>query len=425
MFLEIVSGVLVMNVRLLLLASIIAVVSSAAQTTNAQDTAPLYKRVGYFTSYSIYSQQYFVTDIPVQFLTHLNYYAINISQNGQCVSGDQWADTQFSYAGDKPTERLRGNFKQLQLLKKNNPNLKILMTIGGWDQSRYFSDVAATHDARIRFVRSCIAFMRDNKFDGIDIDWRYPVNGGKDDNDYSPDDSANLTLLLAEFRGQLDYWSNRDNKSYLLTMALNPAFYTNFQLTQVQGYIDWINLMAYGFEGDWSKIASPFSPLYGSSKDPRGDKARLANSVEGAVKECLDAGVPADKIVLGLGLYAQAWSSVKSNDLFGMYEPVQGVPAGTRPGGILYYRDLLPLLTSDSYTRFFDNETKTPWLYSEARKVAISYEDQESIHDKAAYVTDMGLGGVMFWELSFDDDAHTLLQAANDALNAPAATPTQ
>jgi chitinase len=86
---------------------------------------------------------------------------------------------------------------------------------------------------------------------------------------------------------------------------------------------------------------------------------------------------------------------------------------------------LLPLLTSDNYTRYFDNETKTPWLYSEARKVAISYEDQESIRDKVAYVTDTGLGGMMFWELSYDDDAHTLLQAAYDALTAPPATPTQ
>jgi chitinase len=267
--------------------------------------------------------------------------------------------------------------------------------------------------------------MRDNGFDGLDIDWRYPVSGGKDGNDSSPDDSAKFTLLMSELRGELDYWSGQDNKQYLLTMALTPAFAANYQLTQVQTYVDWINLMSYGFEGDWSKIASPFSPLYGSSKDPRGDKARLANSVEGAVKECLDAGVPADKIVLGVGLYAQAWSSVKPNNLFGMYQPAQGVPAGTRPGGILFYRDLLPLLTSDAYTRYFDNETKTPWLYSEARRVAISYEDQESIRNKASYITETGLGGVMFWELSYDNDAHSLLQTANDALTAPPATPTQ
>lgn len=412
-----------MNVRRLLIALVLVIILSSLRTTSAQEPTTSYRRVGYFTSYSIYTQQYFVTDIPVQYLTHLNYYAISISPNGQCVSGDQWADTQFSYPGDKPSERLRGNFKQLQLIKKNNPSLKILMTIGGWDQSKYFSDVAATHDARVRFARSCIAFMRDNGFDGIDIDWRYPVSGGKEDNDYSKDDSANFTLLLAEFRGQLDYWNGQDNKPYLLTMALNPAFYPNFQLTQAQGYVDWINLMSYGFEGDWSEIASPFSPLYGSPKDPRGDKARLANSVEGAVKECLDSGVPADKIVLGVGLYAQAWSSVKPNDVFGMYEPVQGVPAGTRPGGVLYYRDLLPLLTSNNYTRYFDNDTMTPWLYSEARKVAISYEDQESIRAKMSYITDLGLGGVMFWELSFDDDAHTLLQAASDTLTTPPATP--
>src|SRR5690242_7377003 len=111
-------GVFAMNVRRLCIVIGIAVILASVRTTNAQESTTPYRRVGYYTSYSIYSQQYFVTDIPVQYLTHLNYYAISISQNGQCVSGDQWADTQFSYPGDKPTERLRGNFKQLQLLKK-------------------------------------------------------------------------------------------------------------------------------------------------------------------------------------------------------------------------------------------------------------------------------------------------------------------
>ena len=360
-----------MNLRRVCIGIIIIGILSVTLTANAQEPTSPYKLVGYYTSYNIYDQQYFVTDIPAQYLTHINYYAINISQNGQCMSGDEWADTQFSYAGDKPTDRLRGNFKQLQLLKKANPKLKVLMTIGGWDQSKYFSDVAATKDARARFALSCVAFMRDNGFDGIDIDWRYPVSGGKDGNDNSPNDSANFTLLMAELRGQLDYWSGQDTKPYLLTMALVPAFYANYQLAQVQTYVDWINLMSYGFEGSWSTVASPFSPLYGSSRDPRGDKAQLANSVAGIVKECLDSGVPADKIVLGLGLYAQAWSNVKPNDLFGLYEPVNSVPAGTRPGGILYYRDLLPLLSDNSYTRYFDDATKTPWLYSEARRVAV------------------------------------------------------
>ena len=414
-----------MNFRRSLLAASMIALLLVTQMAQAQEPAFPYRLVGYYTAYSITATPpYFVTDIPVDHLTHLNYYAIDISQNGQCVSTDPWADTQFPYPGDKTTERLRGNFKQLQLLKKGHPDLKILMTIGGWDQSKYFSDVAATHNARIRFANSCIVFMRQYGFDGIDIDWRYPISGGKDGNTNRPEDSANFTLLMAELRDQLDYWSGQDTKQYLLTMAVAPTHYPNYELAQLQTYVDWINLMSYGFEGDWSKVAGPYSPLYGSSKDPRGDKARAENSVSGAVTECLDFGVPADKIVLGVGLYGQAWSSVKPGNLFGMYQPVQGVPAGTRPGGILYYRDLIPLLSSTNYIRYFDDETRTPWLYSQGNRVAISYEDQESIRNKAAYVGSTGLGGMSLWELGFDDSAHSLVDAAYTGLESTIATPT-
>ena len=93
------------------------------------------------------------------------------------------------------------------------------------------------------------------------------------------------------------------------------------------------------------------------------------------------------------------------------------MPTGTRPGGILYYRDLLPLLKSDTYTRFFDTETKTPWMYNANGGIAISYEDPVSIENKTAYVRSTGLGGIMVWELGFDDDAHTLLNAVYSGLN--------
>jgi len=388
-------------------------------SVRAQDTTPRYKVVGYYTSYDIYDQQFFITDIPADQLTHLNYHAIAVSANGQCASADEWADTKFSYPGDKPTDRVRGNFKQVQLLKKSHPALKVLMSIGGWDQSRYFSDAAQNKDTRIRFARSCLAFMRDNGFDGIDVDWRYPVEGGKEGNLTRPEDKANYTLLIAELRGQIEYWSNRDNKRYLLTMtapSVEPLF-KNIQIELVHGDLDWINLTTYGFQGSWSELASPAAPLYGSAKDPRGDVIRAQYNVAGAVKAYLDAGVPANKIVVGIPFYGQAWSNVRPNDFFGLYQAASGIPVGTRPGGILFYRDLVPLIASDTYTKYFDDETKSSWMYSASRRIAISYEDKASITNKVAYIKTTGLGGAMVWELSFDDDAHTLMTALATGLN--------
>lgn len=405
--------------RILIVLCVLVGLSGTAAGTSAQIDAPKYKLVGYFTSYSIYEQQYFVTDIPAKQLTHLNYVGADISEAGQCISSDAYADTQFAYPGDKPTERIRGNFKQLQLLKKAYPTLKTLITVGGWERSKYFSDVAATAQSRARFAKSCVVYMKDNNFDGIDIDWRYPVSGGPTTNVSRPEDRENFTLLLAAVRDELEANAAKDNRRYLLTIsapAVEPL-YSNFELDKIAQYLDWINLMSYSFQGSWSALASHQAPLFGSARDPRGDVIRKQYNVDGAVRAYLDAGVPAGKIVVGIALYGQAWSGVKPNDFFGLYQPANGVPVGTHPGGLLYYRDLLPLLKDAAYTHFFDDETKSPWLFNANTRVAISYEDQTSIQNKAAYVRNLDLGGIMVWELSFDDEAQTLLKTAFAALN--------
>jgi chitinase len=134
------------------------------------------------------------------------------------------------------------------------------------------------------------------------------------------------------------------------------------------------------------------------------------------VETYLDAGVPADKIVVGIPFYAQTWRNVKPNDYFGLYQAADGVPEGTRPGGVLYYRDLLPLLQNDIYTRFFDEEAGVPWLYSANERIAISYEDPQSIRNKVHYVRQKKLGGVMIWQVCYDDKDQPLLDVVNAAL---------
>ncbi|NJO83234.1 MAG: glycoside hydrolase family 18 protein [Blastochloris sp.] len=322
----------------------------------------------------------------------------------------------LTLATPKPSG-LRGNFKQLAILKQNNPELQIIISVGSWEQSSWFSQVALEQEARIRFARSCIALMRQYGFDGIDIDWRFPVSGGAVDG--LPQDRENFSLLLSEFRGQLEFWSEEDGERYLLT-ATAPAvedLYTNMELERIHTDLDWINLMSYGFSGGWSDIASHHAPLYGSARDPRGIDISESYSVDGAVNAFLDIGVPASKIVVGIPFYAQAFSDVRPNDYFGLFQDTSGVPNGTRPGGVLYFRDLEGLLQSNEYVRFFDEESKAAWMYSADRRIGISYENRASILNKVAYVRSMGLGGVMIWELSFDDADHSLLEAVASNLN--------
>lgn len=393
---------------------VFALLAMSGVDAQAQSDEDL-KLVAYYLSYDIYDEQYFVTDIPAQLLTHLIYAYVDISDNLQCESADDWADTGYSYPGDRQTERTRGNFKQLQLLREQNPNLQILMSIGGWEHSANFSDAALTEDARVRLARSCIAFMRENGFDGIDVDWRYPVVATDSNPNVRPEDSSNLTLLMADFRGQLEYWADQDGRRYLLTMAVSgsEALYSSIELNLVQQDVDWFNLMSFGFYGSWSPLTSHFAGLY---RNPRDSESADAYTVDAAVNAFLDAGVPAQKIVLGVPFYAQTWRNVRPNDYFGLFQPTDGVPSGTRPGGTLYYQDLEPFLSSPAYIRFFDDDAKAAWMYNADRRIAISYENEASILLKMNYVQAMGLGGALAWELAFDSDNHALLRAMHEGL---------
>jgi chitinase len=407
--------------RVLMLATVVSLGLSAIpdgiQVAQGQGTEGYYRIVGYYPSYAVY-ENYFVTDIAADELTHLNYGWGSISVTGQCESSDLWTDTQYSYPDDAATLQLRGNIRQLQLLREQHPELKILFTVGGWEHSERFSQVALTPESRERFAASCVAFLRQYLFDGLDIDWRYPVAGGQTVGRH--EDRENFTLLMAELRRQLDAASVRDGKQYLLTM-LAPAtatLYDTIEIDQIHIYVDWINLMTFGYQGEWSEVASHHAPLFSNTRDPRGATVQQEYNVAGTVTHFLDAGVPANKLVVGIPFYAQTWRNVTAGDYLGLYQTTDGVPGGTRPGGTLYYRDMKPLLESENFIEFFDDEVGVPWLYNPQERIAVSYENSLSIRNKVDFVKLNELGGVMLWQVSFDDLGNTMTHMVYSAFTA-------
>lgn len=404
-----------MYLRLLI---IVSLCFSFLMVSHAQDTTePRPRVVAYFSSYSIYDLDYYVTDIDPNIVTHINYRPFTISENGQCVSTDEWADTGYMYPGDRQTDRVRGNINQFHMMRGENPDLKIIMSIGGWDLSEQFPIVSADETARQRFARSCIGLMRTYELDGIDIDWRFPVDGGAAPETAGDNDTANFVSLLSTLRAELDEAGDDDDRTYLLTALIpsSEALYQYFDLSNMHPYLDWLNVTTYAYTGAWSDIASPHAPLYESPRDTRSEVERELYNIDGTVNDFLNMGIPAEKIVMGIGYFAQTWSNVPPNDIFGLYEPATGIPTGTRSNGVLYYRDIGPLLESNNYTKYFDEETKTPWMYNADRRVAVSYENPRSIQFKVSYVERFGLGGVMINELGQDDEFQTLTNAIADA----------
>lgn len=366
--------------------------------------------IGYYTAWSVYGRNYHVTDIPADRLTHINYAFANISAAGSIVLGDPYADIDRFYPGDSwAAGALRGNFHQLQILKAQHPHLKTLISVGGWTWSSRFSDVALTAASRQQFATSCVQFMTQYEFDGVDIDWEYPVSGGLASNTTRPQDKQNYTLLMAELRSQLDAQGLADGRHYLLTMAApaGPATFANVELSLIHQYTDWINLMSYDFHGSWSPITNFNSPTYASSTDPTPDPV-IANSLNmnSAVQSYLAAGIPSDKIVPGVAFYGRGWKGVPDVNN-GLYQSHTGIPAGTWEPGLFDYSDLVDNYITPS-TRHWHSEARAPWFYDPLTGIMISYDDAQSLTEKTNYIQQHNLGGIMFWELSCDTDQHVL-----------------
>jgi chitinase len=345
--------------------------------------------IGYFPAGAIRAQNYHVGDIPAGLLTHVIYAFAKVTATGDCESVNSEDDAV--------------NFPQLLKLKAAYPKLSVLISVGGASHSTYFCPVCADSTMRQHLAQSCVQFMIQNGFDGIDIDWEFP----------GATDSENLTALLAEIRSQLDAQGEVDGRHYLLTIAApaGPSHIANLQLALIYPQLDWINLMTYDFAVASRPETNFVAPLF---------TGQGALNVDSAVNSYLGAGVPPDKIVMGVRFVGTGWRGVGSTNN-GLYQPDTGPAPGTwdlpaaSPSGSFGYQDIednyLP-----SYTRSWDPEAQVPWLYNAGTGIMISYEDPQSLTSKVDYVLSKQLGGIMIWELGADDNKGTLLSTIASAL---------
>jgi chitinase len=400
-----------MRYRSLWMVVVILILTTVTPST-AQDESSDFRMIGYFTSWGIYDRAYFVTDIPADKLTHINYAFAGISENGEIALLDEWADTQFPYPDDSDDQPLKGNFHQLRLLKEANPHLQILISVGGWSDSDRFSNIALTPESRAKFAASAVAFILQYGFDGVDIDWEYPTGGGEAGNIERPEDTENFVLLLDELRTQLDSQGEADGRHYLLTIALGAGrdAYQPLDWARITPLLDFINVMTYDMSGSWSDVTGFNAPLYNSQANPP-----EGGSSDSALRDLLAFGIPAEKLVMGVPFYGHGWSGVPAENN-GLHQPFTGAAQGMWEAGSFDYNDLAENYIG-TVDRFWDDTAQIPWLYDADTQTMISYDDPESLAKKAEYVREHGLGGVMFWELSQDTDDDALVTALYDTLN--------
>jgi chitinase len=336
---------------------------------------------------------------------------------------------------DTDSDPIRGHFNQLRKLKADHAGLKILVAIGGWTGSTWFSDAAADEASRAAFVASCIDLFIDGNlpavdgsaagiFDGFDIDWEYPITGGDGGVHHSSSDDVNLTALLAEFRRQLDVWKLANGgDDLLLTMAVPASDFRgkNYQISRDQDHVDWFNLMSYDFHGSWDKQTGHLTNLLTSADDPSSDAFKL--SLDNAVRLYHYVyGVPFDRLVGGATFYGRGWKNVSSTNN-GLYQNGQTAPGEDEDGA--NYSNFLAGLEVEGYNWYWDDQALAAWLYSPTDNIFWSLDDPQSLALKHRFAEAYGLRGMMLWEISGDYLGGTLLAALDTGDPGPRIDPTE
>ncbi|MGH3328312.1 MAG: glycoside hydrolase family 18 protein, partial [Streptomycetales bacterium] len=297
---------------LVLIAVLIAVAAAVAVTAISGGTAgrperPSYLKIADFAQWRIYQRGYLVKDIDTSGaaaeLTHIEYSFGSISRDGRCFESnkrgqaDAFGDYQRRFeapesvdgVGDTASQPLAGNFHQIRELKARYPALKVVFSLGGWGESRYFSDAARTAASRRAFAASCIdLFIEGNLprldgrpqggpgaasgvFDGIDIDWEWPGSAGARGNVVRAVDRRNLTLLLAEFRRQLDAYGEQAGRHYSLSVVLPPGLEeirAGFQSPEIFRYLDYATVTGFDLHGPWDGRTNHAAQLFTPPGDP-------------------------------------------------------------------------------------------------------------------------------------------------------------
>jgi chitinase len=362
-----------------------------------------------------------------------------------CAIADTWADYQTPYlpsvSGVAYTGPMYGNFAAIQQLKQLHPNLKVLMSIGGASATNTaaFVTAASTAAGRQALAASCInMFVSGNiapgitapgLFDGFNIDWEFPT----------ATDTQNFTLLLQEFRTQLNALSKTTRKPYVMSFD-GPAGaqnYVNIDLKRAAAQVDFITIDGYNYAGSWDTQTNHASPLFDSRQDPNYGQGL---DIDATVDAYLKAGVPPHKYTMGLPLYGAGWTGV-ANMNHGLYQNSSGPSpvylasgtglctdtSGNTPGcdvlltaGTATYSTLANL-TANGYSTYFDPRRFAVSLYDPAEETFYTYDNPETARLKMLYIDAKvpgGLGGAYVWALKDDDANGTMVKTMANVLGA-------
>jgi chitinase len=325
-----------------------------------------------------------VDQYPIEKLTHIIYSFCHLKGNKLAVDNENDAET----------------IRHLVSLKKRNPSLKVILSLGGWGGCKTCSEVFSTDEGRKEFAQSAKDLCEKYKTDGIDLDWEYPAIEGFPGHQYLPEDKHNFTLLVQTLRTTL-------GNNYEISFAAGgfTKFLTqSIEWSEVMPLVDKVNLMTYDLINGYSTVTGHHTPLYSTPEQ--------IESTDHAVKYLDSIGVPKNKMVIGAAFYTRIFtvdSNSTSNN--GLYQPCKFEK------GVSHKQFDVSEMEKQGYTYYWDDTAKAPYMYNPETKRFCTFDDERSLALKTKYAIDQNLNGIMFWQLADDNVNHDLLNAIDKAAN--------
>jgi len=353
------------------------------------------KVVCYYANWAVYRQgnaQFTPQNINPYLCTHLIYAFGGLGKDDKIVPFDKYQDIE------------KGGYGRFAALKTYNRDLKTMLAIGGWNEgSRKFSRLVADPERRYVFVRSALRFLRQYNFDGLDLDWEYPTQrqGGR------PQDKKNYAILVAELREAFESEAAKTGKERLLLSMAVPASLEiageGYAIDALDKSLDFFNLLTYDYHSAHEPAVNHHSPLYRPDDWSEFD-FRTDLNIDATIKFYLQNGASRNKLVLGIPTYGRSFTLANS-DSYQIDSPATGPGdegVDTKEAGYLAYYEICNKILDGGW----DLETPYPGVmgpYAHKGNQWVGFDDVDMVVEKAFYVADEELGGIMFWTIDNDD----------------------
>lgn len=340
----------------------------------------LYSQKKTFTVFGYYAGRPTMIDsFPIEKLTHLCFSFTHLKGSGIALGNARDSAALINCV----------------LLKIRNPQLKVIISMGGWTGCFSCSDVFSTDSSRKVFASSTKKLLNDFKADGLDLDWEYPAIKGPPGHPFSLNDKDNFTALIKTLRDSL----GREKELSFAAGGFTQYINESVDWKKVVPLVDRINIMTYDLVTGYDTITGHHTGLYSTKKQ--------RESCDHAVKMLMAQGVPANKLLIGAAFYARIWEKVEADadGLYGNGKFLRGVS----------YRGFNTIFSSDSgFVYHWDKTASAPYFYNAQKKWFVTFDDSISVAIKTKYAIKKKLNGIMFWQLADDRYNNGLLGVVDE-----------